>query len=113
MSFAGHFLLHGALYPMTVVKSRVQISSTNKTPTTVLRELIATRNMCDLYKGFGYTVLTAIPSRLLYLVMVDNSQSLFYYLIKWIPIKEDNKRFISNEAGATASTLLAQSISIP
>jgi hypothetical protein len=28
-------------------------------------------------------------------------------------LKEDNKRFISNEAGAMASTLLAQSISIP
>jgi hypothetical protein len=58
-------------------------------------------------------VLTAIPSRLLYLATVDNSQSLFYNLIKWIPIKEDGKRFISNETDAMASTLLQQSILIP
>ncbi|MCH89994.1 solute carrier family 25 member 44-like, partial [Trifolium medium] len=55
MSFAAHFLVHGAVYPLSVVKSRLQ----------------------------------------------------------WIPIEEDSKRFISNEAGAMASTLLAQSISIP
>jgi hypothetical protein len=49
----------------------------------------------------------------LYLATIDNSQSLFYDLIKWIPIKEDNKKFISNKAGAMASILLAQLISIP
>ncbi|MCI04720.1 solute carrier family 25 member 44-like, partial [Trifolium medium] len=101
------------MHPLNIVKSRQQVSFTNESATKAFTELLTGRNLQSLYKGFGWTVSTTIPSKLLYLATIDSNQEALYHIFNGFPLEEKNKKFLSSETASVISTILAQSISVP
>lgn len=105
-----------ALYPVSVVKTRLQVASKDtleRSALSVVKGLLKTDGIRGLYKGF-FTVMTGtIPTRIIFLTALETTKVASLRMLEPFRLSETTQAAISNGVAGMTSSLLAQAVFVP
>ncbi|KAJ7974291.1 Solute carrier family 25 member 44 [Quillaja saponaria] len=105
-----------ALYPISVVKTRLQVASKDtveRNAYSVLRGLLRTDGFPGLYRGFGTVITGAIPARIIFLTALENTKVAAFSMLEPFRLSETTQAAIANGIAGMTSSLFAQSVFVP
>ncbi|RZB71007.1 Solute carrier family 25 member 44 isoform A, partial [Glycine soja] len=105
-----------ALYPVSVVKTRLQVASKDtleRSVFSVVKGLLKTDGIPGLYKGFGTVITGAIPTRIIFLTALETTKVASFRMVEPFRLSETNQAAIANGIAGMASSFLAQSLFVP
>ncbi|KAK1381603.1 Solute carrier family 25 member 44-like [Heracleum sosnowskyi] len=98
-----------ALYPISVVKTRLQVVSKNSTERnafSVIRGLLKAEGIPGLYRCFSTVITGAIPARVIFLTALETTKVAAFSMVEPLKVSEPTQAAIANGlAGLTASLL--------
>jgi len=105
-----------ALYPVSVVKTRLQVASKDtleRSALSVVKGLLKTDGIRGLYKGF-FTVMTGtIPTRVIFLTALETTKVASLRMLEPFRLSDTTQAAISNGVAGMTSSLLAQAMFVP
>ncbi|XP_051140213.1 uncharacterized protein LOC127257790 [Andrographis paniculata] len=105
-----------ALYPISVVKTRLQVSShdtVERNAFSVLKNLLRTDGIRGLYKGFGTVVTGTIPARIIFLTALETTKMTAFKMVEPLELSEPTHAAIANGLGGMMASLCAQAVFVP
>lgn len=105
-----------ALYPITVVKTRLQVASQNsleRGAISVAKGLLKTDGIPGLYKGFGTVVTGAIPTRAIYLTLLETTKIASFKMLEPLHFSEPTQAAIANGLGGMVASVCSQAVFVP
>lgn len=105
-----------ALYPISVVKTRLQVASKDtveKTAFSVIKGLLKTDGIRGLYKGFGPVVTGTVPARIIFLTALETTKVASFKMLEPFRLSETSQAAIANGIAGMVSSLLAQAVFVP
>lgn len=105
-----------ALYPVSVVKTRLQVASKDvaeKNAFSVIRGILRTDGIPGLYRGFGTVITGAIPARILFLTALETTKVASYKLVEPLEISETTRAAIANGIAGMTAALFSQAVFVP
>ncbi|KAJ1382352.1 Mitochondrial carrier protein [Sesbania bispinosa] len=105
-----------ALYPVSVVKTRLQVASKDtleRNALSVVKGLLKTDGIPGLYKGFGTVITGAIPARIIFLTALETTKVASFRMLEPFKLSETTQAAIANGIAGMASSLLSQAVFVP
>ncbi|KAJ8774952.1 hypothetical protein K2173_019956 [Erythroxylum novogranatense] len=105
-----------ALYPMSVVKTRLQVATKDtveKNAFSVIRGILKTDGIPGLYRGFGTVITGAIPTRIIFLTLLETTKATAFKIVEPFSLSEPTKAAIANGTAGMISSLCAQAVFVP
>lgn len=105
-----------ALYPVSVVKTRMQVASNHtaeRSALSVVKGLLKTDGIRGLYKGFGTAVTGAIPARIIFLTALETTKVASFKMLEPFKLSETTQAAIANGIGGMTSSICAQAVFVP
>lgn len=105
-----------ALYPVSVVKTRLQVASKDAVERNVLsvaKGLLKTDGIPGLYRGFGTVITGAIPARIIFLSTLETTKVAAFRMLEPFKLSETTQAAIANGFAGMTSSLFAQSVFVP
>ncbi|CAH9109485.1 unnamed protein product [Cuscuta epithymum] len=104
-----------ALYPISVVKTRLQVAdhAVEKNALSVIRGVLRTDGISGLYRGFATVVTGTIPVRVIYLTALEMTKVAALKMTEPFKFSEPLQAAIANGAGGLIASLCSQSVFVP
>ncbi|CAJ1947182.1 unnamed protein product [Sphenostylis stenocarpa] len=105
-----------ALYPVSVVKTRLQVASNDtleRSALSVVKGLLKTDGIRGLYKGFVTVITGTIPTRIIFLTALETTKMASLRMLEPFRLSETSQAAISNGVAGMTSSLLAQAVFVP
>ncbi|RDX75310.1 Solute carrier family 25 member 44, partial [Mucuna pruriens] len=105
-----------ALYPVSVVKTRLQVASKDtleRSALSVVKGLLKTDGIPGLYKGFGPVITGAIPARVIFLTALETTKVASIRMLEPFKLSETSQAALANGIAGMASSLLSQAVFVP
>lgn len=105
-----------ALYPMSVVKTRLQVASKEtheRNALSVVRGLLKTDGIPGLYRGFGTVITGAIPARIIFLTGLETTKVAIFKMVEPLKLSEPTQAAIANGIAGMSASLCAQAVFVP
>eukprot|EP01018_Ginkgo_biloba_P003334 Gb_38660 [translate_table: standard] len=104
------------LYPISVVKTRLQVAARNSADTTaisIFRNILKVDGISGLYRGFGTVVIGAVPARVIFLTALETTKVAALRMTEQLNLPEPTQAAIANGAAGMLSSLASQSVFVP
>ncbi|KRG89317.1 hypothetical protein GLYMA_20G016000v4 [Glycine max] len=114
--FLGAALFSGvscALYPMVVLKTRQQVSSSRFSCLNISCAILRHEGLRGFYKGFGTSLMGTIPARALYMVSLEITKSNVATAFLQFGFSETTAVAVANAAAGVTSAMAAQLVWTP
>lgn len=105
-----------ALYPISVVKTRLQVVSKNSTERnafSVIRGLLKAEGIPGLYRGFSTVITGAIPARIIFLTALETTKVAAFSVVEPLKVSEPTQAAIANGLAGLTASLLSQAVVVP
>jgi len=105
-----------ALYPISVVKTRLQViqrNAENPTAISIFRNILKADGISGLYRGFGTVVIGAVPGRVIFLTTLETTKIGALRITEKLNLSEPTQVAIANGVAGMMSSLAAQSVFVP
>lgn len=105
-----------ALYPVSVVKTRLQVATKHtleKNALAVLRGILKTDGVPGLYRGFGTVITGAIPARIIFLTALETTKVATFKMVETMKLAEPTQAAIANGAAGMTASLFSQAVFVP
>ncbi|KAJ0043762.1 hypothetical protein Pint_18975 [Pistacia integerrima] len=105
-----------ALYPVSVVKTRLQVASKDtveRNALSVIRGILKADGIPGLYRGFGTVITGAIPARIIFLTALETTKVAAFKMVEPFKFSEATQAAIANGIAGMSGSLLAQSVFVP
>ncbi|XP_020583834.1 solute carrier family 25 member 44 [Phalaenopsis equestris] len=105
-----------ALYPVSVIKTRIQVASkdtAHKNALDVLKNIVKVDGIPGLYRGFGTVITGAIPARIIFLSSLEITKVAAIKMLEPFKISEPVQAAIANGLGGMAASVSAQAVFVP
>lgn len=105
-----------ALYPMSVVKTRLQVATfetAERTAFSIFKNILKTDGIRGLYRGFGTVITGAIPARIIFLTSLETTKIGAFKMIEGFNFSEPTKAAIANGIAGMTGSLMSQAVFVP
>lgn len=105
-----------ALYPISVVKTRLQIAtkdSVERNAFSVVRGLLKAEGVPGLYRGFGTVITGAVPARIIFLTALETTKVAAFKMVEPLKLSEATQAAIANGVAGMTASLFAQAVFVP
>ncbi|GMH04372.1 hypothetical protein Nepgr_006211 [Nepenthes gracilis] len=103
-----------ALYPVSVVKTRLQVASdAEKNAFSVIRGILKTDGLPGLYRGFGTVITGAVPARIIFLTALETVKVAAFRMIEPFNLSEPSQAAIANGIAGMMASVSAQAVFVP
>lgn len=105
-----------ALYPISVVKTRLQVASKDaveKNAFSVIRGLLRTEGVPGLYRGFGTVITGAVPARIIFLTALETTKVAAFTMVEPFKFSEPAQAAIANGIAGMTASLFSQAVFVP
>lgn len=105
-----------ALYPVSVVKTRLQVATkgaAERNAYSVAKGLLKTDGIPGLYRGFGTVIFGAIPTRIIFLSVLETTKVSAFKMLQPFGLSETTQAALANGVAGMTSSLFAQSVFVP
>ncbi|XP_044467417.1 solute carrier family 25 member 44-like [Mangifera indica] len=105
-----------ALYPVSVVKTRLQVASKDtveKNALSVIRGILKADGIPGLYRGFGTVITGAIPARIIFMTALETTKVAAFKMLEPFKLSEATQAALANGIAGMSGSLLAQSVFVP
>ncbi|XP_059642181.1 uncharacterized protein LOC132284128 [Cornus florida] len=105
-----------ALYPVSVVKTRLQVASSDvaeRNVSSVIRGLLKTDGIAGLYRGFGTVITGAIPARIIFLTALETTKVAAFKMVEPFKLSEPTQAAIANGIAGMTASLFSQAVFVP
>lgn len=105
-----------ALYPISVVKTRLQIvtkESVERNAFSVVRGLLKAEGVPGLYRGFGTVITGAVPARIIFLTALETTKVAAFKMVEPFKLSEATQAAIANGLAGMTASLFAQAVFVP
>ncbi|KAL6551622.1 hypothetical protein OROGR_007776 [Orobanche gracilis] len=105
-----------ALYPISVVKTRLQVSSHDaleRNAFSVIKGLLKTDGVPGLYKGFGTVITGAVPARIIFLTALETTKVTAFKLVEPFRLSEPTQAAVANGVAGMMASLCSQAVFVP
>ncbi|KAK4761852.1 hypothetical protein SAY87_029736 [Trapa incisa] len=114
--FLGAALFSGvsaALYPIVVLKTRQQVSSSNLSCFKMSFSIMRHEGLCGFYRGFGTSLMGTIPARALYMGALEVTKSSIGSTTVRLGFSDTTALAMANAAAGLSSAMAAQLVWTP
>ncbi|XP_041989371.1 solute carrier family 25 member 44-like isoform X1 [Salvia splendens] len=104
------------LYPMSVVKTRMQVAShdaVERNALSVIKGLLKTDGIPGLYKGFGTVVIGAIPTRIIFLTALETTKLTALKMLVPFKLSEPTQAAVANGVAGLMASFCSQAVFVP
>jgi len=105
-----------ALYPVSVVKTRMQVASgeaMRRNALATFRNILKVDGVPGLYRGFGTVITGAIPARIIFLSALEKTKATALKLVKPLELSEWMEAALANGLGGLTASLCSQAVFVP
>lgn len=105
-----------ALYPISVVKTRLQVierNAQNPTAISIFRNILKADGISGLYRGFGTVVIGAVPARVIFLTTLETTKIGALTITEKLNLSEATRVALANGVAGMVSSIVAQSVFVP
>ncbi|KAL9263122.1 Solute carrier family 25 member 44-like protein [Drosera capensis] len=105
-----------ALYPLSVVKTRIQVASKDvaeKNALSVFRGILRNDGVLGLYRGFGTVIIGAIPTRIIFLTALETTKVAAYKMVQPFGLSEATQAALANGIAGMIGSISAQAVFVP
>lgn len=105
-----------ALYPVSVVKTRLQVATKDtleRDALAVLRGILKTDGVPGLYRGFGTVITGAIPARIIFLTALETTKVATFKMVETMKLAEPTQAAIANGLAGMTASLFSQAVFVP
>lgn len=105
-----------ALYPISVVKTRLQVierNAQNPTAISIFRNILKADGISGLYRGFGTVVIGAVPARVIFLSTLETTKIGALTITEKLNLSEATRVALANGVAGMVSSIVAQSVFVP
>lgn len=102
-----------ALYPVSVVKTRLQVGSGERSAFSVARGLLKADGIPGLYKGFGTVITGAVPARIIFLTALETTKIAAFKMVQPFHLSDPVEAAIANGLGGMTASLFSQAVFVP
>lgn len=105
-----------ALYPVSVVKTRLQVATkgaAERNAYSIAKGLLKTDGIPGLYRGFGTVIFGAIPTRIIFLSVLETTKVSAFKMLQPFGLSETTQAALANGVAGMTSSLFAQSVFVP
>ncbi|KAI3439494.1 uncharacterized protein J3R85_004697 [Psidium guajava] len=105
-----------ALYPVSVVKTRLQVATKDtleRDTLAVLRGILKTDGVPGLYRGFGTVITGAIPARIIFLTALETTKVATFKMVETMKLAEPTQAAIANGLAGMTASLFSQAVFVP
>jgi len=105
-----------ALYPISVVKTRLQVATKDaveRNVLSVMKGILKTDGVPGLYRGFGTVITGAIPARIIFLSTLETTKVAAFRMLEPFKLSETTQAAIANGVAGMTSSIFAQSVFVP
>ncbi|CAI9752758.1 unnamed protein product [Fraxinus pennsylvanica] len=105
-----------ALYPISVVKTRMQVASHDaieRNAYSVIKGLLKTDGIPGLYRGFGTVITGAIPARIIFLTALETTKVASFKMVEPFKLSEPTQAAIANGIAGMLGSLCSQAVFVP
>ncbi|KAI5665747.1 hypothetical protein M9H77_15600 [Catharanthus roseus] len=105
-----------ALYPISVVKTRLQVASADaleKDAFSVIRGILRNDGIPGLYRGFGTVITGAIPARIIFLTALETTKITAFKMVEPFKLSEPTQAAIANGVAGMSASLCSQAVFVP
>ena len=105
-----------ALYPVSVVKTRLQVASkdiADRNAFSVARSILRSDGVAGLYRGFGTVITGAVPARIIFLTALETTKVAAFRMVEPLKLSEPSQAGIANGIAGMMGSLCAQAVYVP
>lgn len=105
-----------ALYPVSVVKTRLQVASKDvaeKSAFSVAKGILKADGVPGLYRGFGTVITGAVPARIIFLTALETTKVAAFKMVEPLKLSEPSQAAIANGIAGMVGSLSAQAVFVP
>ncbi|KAK3032546.1 hypothetical protein RJ639_036785 [Escallonia herrerae] len=105
-----------ALYPISVVKTRMQVASKDaveRSAFSVTRGLLKAEGIPGLYRGFGTVITGAVPTRIIFLTALETTKVAAFKMVEQLELSEPTEAAIANGIAGMTASLFSQAVFVP
>ncbi|KAK6129128.1 hypothetical protein DH2020_037132 [Rehmannia glutinosa] len=105
-----------ALYPISVVKTRLQVTShdaVERNALSVIKGLLKTDGVPGLYKGFGTVIIGTVPARIIFLTALETTKVAAFKLVEPLRLSEPTQAAIANGVAGMMGSFCSQAVFVP
>ncbi|KAK6155290.1 hypothetical protein DH2020_009538 [Rehmannia glutinosa] len=105
-----------ALYPISVVKTRLQVTShdaVERNALSVIKGLLKTDGVPGLYKGFGTVIIGTVPARIIFLTALETTKVAAFKLVEPFRLSEPTQAAIANGVAGMMGSFCSQAVFVP
>ncbi|XP_042496689.1 solute carrier family 25 member 44 [Macadamia integrifolia] len=105
-----------ALYPVSVVKTRLQVASKDsieRNAFSIVRGILKTDGIPGLYRGFGTVITGAIPARIIFLTALETTKVSAFKIVEPFKLSEPSEAAIANGLAGMTASIFAQAVFVP
>lgn len=105
-----------ALYPVSVVKTRLQVASkdiADRNAFSVVRSILKSDGVPGLYRGFGTVITGAVPARIIFLTALETTKVAAFRMVEPLNLSEQSQAAIANGIAGMMGSFCAQAVFVP
>lgn len=105
-----------ALYPISVVKTRLQVASRDaleRDAFSVIKGILKMDGIPGLYRGFGTVITGAIPARTIFLTALERTKVAAFTMVEPFKLSEPTQAAIANGVAGMSASLCSQAVFVP
>ncbi|XAR71310.1 hypothetical protein NMG60_11028515 [Bertholletia excelsa] len=105
-----------ALYPVSVVKTRLQVASkdaVDRNAFSVIKAILRNDGIPGLYRGFGTVITGAVPARIIFLTALETTKVTAFKLVEPFKFSEATQAAIANGLAGMLASMSAQAVFVP
>lgn len=106
----------GLLYPISVIKTRMQVARADTVHTTapaLFKHILRSEGVLGLYRGFGLVISGAIPSRVVFMTALETTKASTLKVTEKLDVSEATAAAMANGLAGLCSSLASQSVFVP
>lgn len=105
-----------ALYPVSLVKTRLQVAAKDaaeRNALSVIRGILKNDGVPGLYRGFGTVITGAIPARIIFLTALETTKVTAFKMVESTNLSEPTQAAIANGIAGMAASVCSQAVFVP
>lgn len=105
-----------ALYPISVIKTRIQVSSkeiAQQSAFSTFKNILKVDGIPGLYRGFGTVITGAIPARIIFLTSLETTKAASLKIVEPFKLSEPVQAAIANGMGGLLASISSQAVFVP
>ncbi|KAL8137445.1 hypothetical protein V2J09_003446 [Rumex salicifolius] len=105
-----------ALYPVSVVKTRLQVASKNaahQNAVSVIRNILRSDGVLGLYRGFGIIITGGVPTRVIFMTTLETTKVATLKRIEPLQLSQASQVAIANGVAGMTASLSSQVVFVP